>query len=72
MHPEFKYRKYFPEIFENPMKKQALWYLRFFTFMELSLSYGVWRPDEQMDEWINKQMEGNLDTLDWYLTSYKN
>ena len=25
----------------------------------------------QMDEWINKQMEGNLDILDWYLTSYQ-
>ena len=36
----------------------------------------LWRlkarwTEGQKDEWINKQTEGNLDTLDWYLTSYQ-
>ena len=31
----------------------------------------AWRTEGQMDKWINKQTEGNSDTLDWYLTSYQ-
>ena len=44
------------------------------TFMEkqsLLWLLKAWWTDGQMDEWINKQTEGYLDTLDWYLTSYQ-
>ena len=31
----------------------------------------AWWTEGQIDERINKQTEGTLDTLDWYLTSYQ-
>ena len=36
-----------------------LWHLR------------AWWTEGQMDECLNNQMDGNFDTLDWYLTSYQ-
>ena len=43
------------------------------TFMEnqpLLWRLKAWWTEGQMNEWKNKQTEGNLDILDWYLTSY--
>ena len=45
------------------------------TFMEnqpaLFWRLKAWWTEGQMDEWINKQTEGNFDTLDWYITLYQ-
>ena len=44
------------------------------TFMEnqpLFWCLKAWWTEGQMDERMNKQTEGNLDTLDWYLTLYQ-